>query len=158
MADGSEGTQTDRQTDRQSIPRSRCFIEVTRTFTLVIISEAYTLLKTWYKCTLYNNTINTTFNQSINQSINLYLSQAIWWNKRYEDKSQANTLFLRWIRVHKSLRSSDSPFHALTTRSVKNSDLTRVLTDFFYIICIYDLWCHNLGSIQKMHQTVGQPY
>jgi len=51
-------------------------------------------------------------------------------------KSLGKILFLKRARDRKSVPTA-SPFHAVITRSLKNSDLTRVFVDFYTVyICV----------------------
>jgi len=54
---------------------------------------------------------------------------------------------------------TDSSFHTVMTRLLKNSDLIRVPGDFFYTVYICDLWCHDVvGSIQRIRHSLNQTY
>jgi len=53
---------------------------------------------------------------------------------------------------------TDSSFDTVTTRSLKNSDLIRVYLETIYTVYICGLWCHDVGSIQRIRQSLNQPY
>jgi len=55
----------------------------------------------------------------------------------------------------KGVTETDSLLHTVMTRSLKNSDLIRVAyLETFYTAYIRGLWCHDVGSIQRIRQSL----